>query len=114
MLFLHIFGFLAIFVTIWTLGPRSKPGEVFGSFQDNAGWRNIGLSYLVGQLAPIFALLGSDAATYMSEELQDASKTLPRAMILTAVVNSSLGFMMLITFCFCLGDVKSVIPTATG
>jgi choline transport protein len=113
-LVLHIFGFFAIFVTMWVLGPRSKASDVFGSFQDNAGWGSIGLSCLVGQLAPIFALLGSDAATHMSEELRDASHTLPRAMIWTAIVNSSMGFLMLITFCFCMGDVKSVLNTPTG
>ncbi|KAH3994513.1 hypothetical protein HBI56_160530 [Parastagonospora nodorum] len=113
-LVLHIFGFFAIFVTMWVLGPRNKATDVFGSFQDNAGWGSVGLSCLVGQLAPIFSLLGSDAATHMSEELRDASHTLPRAMIWTAIVNSSMGFLMLITFCFCLGDVDSVLHTATG
>jgi choline transport protein len=113
-LVLHIFGFFAVFVTMWVLGSRSKASDVFTSFQDNAGWGNIGLSCLVGQLAPIFSLLGSDAATHMSEELRDASHTLPRAMIWTAIVNSILGFLMLITFCITLGDVESVLGTRTG
>lgn len=102
-LVLHIFGFFAVFVTMWVLAPRSPAKEVFSSFQDNAGWGSIGLSVLLGQLAPIFSLLGSDAATHMSEELQDASYTLPRAMIWTGVVNSALGFVMLVTFSICLG-----------
>jgi amino acid transporter len=89
------------------------------------------LSVLVGQLAPIFSLLGSDAATHMSEELQDASYTLPRAMIWTGVVNSTLSFLMLVTFAICLGyatlpclsnarnyrlcrDIEGVITTPTG
>lgn len=113
-LVLHIFGFFAIFITLWVLAPRSKPSEVFGQFQDNAGWGNIGLACLVGQLAPIFSLLGSDAATHMSEELRDAAHTLPRAMVWTAISNSTLGFLMLITFCFCLGDVESIISSPTG
>lgn len=113
-LVLHIFGFFAVFVTMWVLGPRSKASDVFTSFQDNAGWGNVGLSCLIGQLAPIFSLLGSDAATHMSEELRDASHTLPRAMIWTAIVNSTLGFLMLITFCITLGDVESVLGTRTG
>jgi len=87
---------------------------VFGSFEDNAGWGNVGLSCLVGQLAPIFSLLGADAAVHMSEELVDASYTIPRAMIWATAMNSGLGFIMLITFCFCLGDVESVLKTATG
>ena len=113
-LVLHIFGFFAILITLWVLAPRSSASEVFGTFQDNAGWGNIGLSCLVGQLAPIFSLLGSDAATHMSEELRDASWTLPRAMIWTAVLNSTLGLIMLITMCFCLGDVESILSTPTG
>ena len=57
----HIFGFFAIFITLWVLAPRGKASDVFGQFQDNAGWGNIGLACLVGQLAPIFALIGADA-----------------------------------------------------
>jgi choline transport protein len=113
-LVLHIFGFFAIFITMWVLGPRSKASDVFGSFQDNAGWGNVGLACLVGQLAPIFSLLGADAAAHLSEELRDASKVLPRAMIANAIVNGSLGLVMLVTFCFCLGDVESVLKTSTG
>jgi amino acid transporter len=62
-LVLHIFGFFAVFITMWVLGPRSPSKEVFGGFQDNAGWGSVGLSVLVGQLAPIFALLGADAVS---------------------------------------------------
>ncbi|KAG9203869.1 hypothetical protein G6514_002030 [Epicoccum nigrum] len=110
----HIFGFFAVLVTMWILAPRTPANEVFAAFQDNAGWGSIGLSVLLGQLAPIFTLLGSDAATHMSEELQDASYTLPRAMIWTAITNSALGFVMLVTFMICLGDVESVITTPTA
>ena len=46
-LVLHIFGFIAIFTIMWVLGTHSKPSQVFGSFQDNAGWGNIGLSCLI-------------------------------------------------------------------
>jgi choline transport protein len=130
-LVLHIFGFFAVLVTMWVLAPRSPASEVFNAFQDNAGWGSIGLSVMLGQLAPIFSLLGSDAATHMSEELQDASYTLPRAMIWTGVVNSALGFVMLVTFMICLGyvpppcylgkttdnlnrDVESVLMTPTA
>ncbi|KAI8931135.1 hypothetical protein NX059_011489 [Plenodomus lindquistii] len=113
-LVLHIFGFFAFIITLWVLAPRSTPQEVFGSFQDNAGWGSIGLSVLVGQVSPIFALAGADAATHMSEELQDAAHTLPRSMLWTAIVNSSLGLVMIITWSFCIGDVESAIMSPTG
>ena len=113
-LILHLFGFFAILIVLWVLAPRSKASDVFGQFQDNAGWGSVGLSCLVGMLAPIFSLLGSDAATHMSEELRDASYTLPRAMLWTAASNSVLGLIMIITLCFCLGDVQTIINTPTG
>ncbi|KAJ4370130.1 hypothetical protein N0V86_008866 [Didymella sp. IMI 355093] len=113
-LVLHVFGFFAVLVTMWVLAPRGPASVVFASFQDNAGWGTIGLSVLLGQLAPIFSLLGSDAATHMSEELQDASYTLPRAMIWTGVVNSALGFIMLSWTDDLFRDVESVIMTPTG
>lgn len=62
-LVLHVCGFFVVFVIMWVLGPRRPSREVFGGFQDNAGWGSVGLSVLVGQISPIFALLGADAAT---------------------------------------------------
>jgi choline transport protein len=47
-------------------------------------------------ITPITALLGADAATHMSEELKNASKTLPRAMMWTAIFNGTLGFIMVV------------------
>ena len=50
----------------------------------------------------------------MAEELKNASKTLPRVMIWTSVANGALGFVMLITFCYTLGDLDSILATDTG
>jgi choline transport protein len=114
-LVLHLFGFFAILITMWVLGPRNKASDVFGSFEDNAGWGSVSLSCLVGQLAPMFSLLGADAAAHLSEELRDAAYILPRAMVWNGFINSSLGCVMLITFCFCLGDdIKNILKTPTG
>src|ERR1700704_1339361 len=50
----------------------------------------------------------------MSEETHDAAIRGPVA-INTAVVTSGLiGWMLTITFCFCLGDLESTIATPTG
>jgi choline transport protein len=65
-------------------------------------------------LTPTTAFLGADAAVHMSEELKNASKTLPRAMIWTSIVNGAMGFVMLITILYTMGDFESVISTPTG
>jgi choline transport protein len=117
-LILHILGFFAILIPLVVLAPRSPAKEVFFTFNsgnyDQSGsrpWSSNGLACLVGVIGPTVSLLGSDAATHMSEELQDASYTLPRAMIATGIFNGTLGFAMLVAFCFCLGDVSKLQNT---
>ncbi|KAK4665160.1 uncharacterized protein QC763_510710 [Podospora pseudopauciseta] len=113
-LVLHTAGFLAVLIPLWTMGPKLQPAhDVFFTFADGGGWGNTGLSCLVGILSPIFSLLGPDSATHMAEELQDASKSLPRAMIATALLNGVSGFVMVVTYCMVLGDLESVLQTPT-
>ncbi|KAF2028377.1 amino acid transporter [Setomelanomma holmii] len=113
-LVLHLGGFFAILIPLWVLGERSDAKEVFTTFTDGGGWGSTGLSCLIGMLSPIFSFIGPDSATHMSEELRDASKTLPRAMIATAIVNGALGFVMLCTFCMFVGNVADILTTPTG
>lgn len=50
----------------------------------------------------------------MSEEIQNASKTVPRAMISSMLLNGILGFGMLIAVLFCLGDITAALESPTG
>ncbi|EXJ63331.1 uncharacterized protein A1O5_11652 [Cladophialophora psammophila CBS 110553] len=111
---LHIGGFICILVPLWVLGPRGNSHEIWTVFQDGGGWGSTGLATLVGIITPATAFLGADAAVHMAEELRNASKTLPRVMLWTSIVNGALGFIMLITFCYTLGDLNSVLSTPTG
>ena len=113
-LIVHVFGFFAVLVTFWVLGPRGDAHDVFFQFTNKGGWNSDGTSALVGTLAPMLALLGADAAVHMSEELKDASKVLPMSMIWTTIINGAMGFVMVITFCFILGDPNAAINTPTG
>ncbi|PSK55252.1 Choline transport protein [Elsinoe australis] len=113
-IFLHIFGFFAVFVILWVMGPRSSPSHVFTEFQDNAGWGSIGLACLVGISSPVITLVGADSSCHLSEELKNASWVLPRAMIATAFTNYALGFLMTITLMSNLGDVDAALASPTG
>lgn len=65
----------------------------------------------VGRLAHVI-WWNSDLA--LAEELKDASRILPLSMMWTAVLNGVLGWIMLVTFCFCIGDVETALETPTG
>ncbi|ETI24991.1 hypothetical protein G647_04361 [Cladophialophora carrionii CBS 160.54] len=111
---LHLGGFICILVPLWALGPRGKSHQIWTVFEDGGGWGSTGLATLVGVITPTTAFLGADAAVHMAEELRNASKTLPRVMIWTSVINGILGFIMLVTFCYTLGDLDGVLATPTG
>ena len=49
-----------------------------------------------------------------AEEVEDASRTLPRSIMWSVYLNGAMGFIMAITMCYCLGDLTTVIDTPTG
>ncbi|THC87848.1 hypothetical protein EYZ11_012707 [Aspergillus tanneri] len=113
-LIVHCFGFFGILIPLWVLSPTTPASDVFGSIEDRGGWDNNGLSCLVGLVGPIYALIGPDSAVHMSEEIRDASRVLPLGMIWTLILNGSTGFIMIVTFAFCIGDIDKVMESQTG
>lgn len=50
----------------------------------------------------------------MAEEAANANVAIPRAILLSVLINGTLGFTMLIATLFCMGDVQAAIETPTG
>lgn len=96
------------------MGDRSPAGEVFTDFQDNAGWGSIGTACFVSISGPVITIIGSDSAVHLAEELKDAARQLPKAMLCMAFTNYFLGFVMLLAFVFVVGNVEEVLATPTG
>lgn len=57
----------------------------------------------------MYSLIGPDSAVHMAEEIKDASRALPLGMMWTLILNGFTGFVMVITFAFCIGDLESAI-----
>ena len=45
----------------------------------------------------------------MSEEIQNASRVVPKALVLSIVINGLLGFAMVLAMLFCIGDLQSAL-----
>lgn len=105
-LIIHVFGFFGILVPLWALAPRQTPEAVFTQFQNAYGWPSQGLACLVGIIGPIYSLIGPDSAVHMSEEIRDSSRVLPLGMMWTLILNGLTGFIMVITFAFCIGNLN--------
>lgn len=129
-LVLHISGFFTIILPLWIMGPRARADVVLLEFVNNGGWPTVGLSAMIGLLAPMAVLVGYDCSVHMckfavslmtriltchiAEETMDASIALPRAIMGSVLINASLAFVMCVTLAFRLGDIDSVLSTTTG
>ncbi|KAF2404838.1 putative GABA permease [Trichodelitschia bisporula] len=103
----HAVGWIVIVVFLWVLAPHASAKEVFTNFTSE-GWQPIGLSMMVGQVTSVWFLIGSDSSAHLSEEVKDAGKSVPSAMMWTLMINGLIGFIVLVTFCFALPDVTPV------
>ena len=79
------------------MGDQAPASKTFTEFSDPSGWGSVGLTTLIGSLAPSGALLGADCAAHLAEELKNASWVLPRSMLVTAAANYSFTFIMAIS-----------------
>ncbi|KAF1964473.1 putative GABA permease, partial [Bimuria novae-zelandiae CBS 107.79] len=110
----HITGFLAIVITLWATAPRRTAADALLNFTNEGGWSSTGLSSMIGLLAPTAVLVGYDCSVHMSEEIRDASITLPRAIMGSVMLNVTLVFTIIITISFTLGDPADVLASPTG
>ncbi len=50
----------------------------------------------------------------LAEEIKDAGETLPKAIMWSVYLSSALGLVMLLTICFTIGDLNTVLASSTG
>ncbi|PSN60203.1 GABA permease [Corynespora cassiicola Philippines] len=112
-LILHLAAWVGVIVPLWVLAPKTPHAQVWNSFVDS-GWGNTGVACLVGMITNVGSFIGSDAPVHMAEEVKSASKLLPRVMIFTMMINGAMGFITLVTFCYCVGDLEAALTTPTG
>ncbi|KAI9881185.1 MAG: hypothetical protein M1830_007163 [Pleopsidium flavum] len=55
-----------------------------------------------------------DGTTHMSEETHDAAIRGPVAIKMAVLVSGIVGWMLTITFCFCMTDFDGIIASPTG
>ncbi|KAJ5658284.1 uncharacterized protein N7484_001933 [Penicillium longicatenatum] len=113
-LVLHLAGFIGITATLLAMSPKKSAHFVFHTSLNEGGWPTQGISYCVGFIGNVATFVGADASVHMAEEVANAATVIPKAIITGMTLNSLLGFSMMLTILFCLGDVKSVLDSATG
>ncbi|KAL4786037.1 amino acid/polyamine transporter I [Aspergillus varians] len=113
-LVIHLVGFFGILIPLTYMADHKTTHEVFLSFDNGGEFPTMGLSWFVGMTGCVFAFAGGDAAVHMAEEVRHASVAIPRAIMLSVLINGTLGFSMLIAVFYCMGDVDAALESPTG
>ena len=50
----------------------------------------------------------------MTEEMKNASKEAPKAIVMSVYIGAITGFIFLVSVCFCIGDISSTASSTTG
>ena len=111
----HIAGFIAIVSVLWVFTtPKNTSEFVWTTSLNEGGWPTQGLSYCVGFIGNVATFVGADASVHLVEETENAARNIPRAIVTSMFINGMVGFVMMITLLYNLGDVDQVLNTATG
>ena len=103
---LFLCGLLFMGLSLAVLAPHPVTAEdrwnVAFNFQDNSGWGS-NVCVVVGILGPISTFVGGDVSCHMSEETEDASRCVPRAIYRSNALGYSLTILATILIVFSVG-----------
>jgi amino acid transporter len=110
----NMLSFVVCLVTILATNKNKQSAKyVFSDFQNSTGW-NAPYAACLGILQGAFGMCCYDAPAHMTEEIKNARKQAPRAIIMSVYIGFFTGFIWLIALCFCIGDLETTAGTATG
>ncbi|RMY95761.1 hypothetical protein D0861_00532 [Hortaea werneckii] len=114
---INVLATIAICIALLVLTPDKRSAKfVFTEIEDYSGWGNKGFSFLLGFLNVAWVMTDYDATTHMSEETHDAAIRGPIAIRTAVVVSGVLGWLLNITFTFCLTPnyMEDIVNSPTG
>lgn len=110
----NIVSFFVVFITILAMNDHKQSASfVFSDFQNFTGFPN-SYAAILGILQSAFGMACYDAPAHMTEELKDARRSAPKAIVYSVVIGGITGFVFLVSACFCIGDIETTATTATG
>src|SRR5271170_3948088 len=107
-------GYIIVIVVLSAMGTHHDASFVFTSFVNESGWSSNGVAWCLGLLTTSYGFVGYDAAAHMSEEMKNAARDVPRAMVGSVVISGILTFPYIIALLFAVGDIDDLLASPTG
>ncbi|KAH8666667.1 PXA domain-containing protein [Xylariales sp. PMI_506] len=108
-------GVIAIMVCVLVIAKNGRHDTkyVFTHFESSSGWTP-GWSFMVGLLHAAYATSATGMVISMCEEVQQPATQVPKAMVLTVLLNTVAGLMLLIPLVYVLPDISELVSLASG
>ena len=104
---IHIIGYFGYIIPVWVNAPKATHHQVWAEFRDDGDWSSVGLAVLVGQLSGVSQQVGIDTSAHMAEEVANAARSIPKAMMTVYVVNFALILPAILTVCYHIPDLQA-------
>jgi choline transport protein len=72
------------------------------------------MATIIGLLQSFFGMCCYDAPSHMTEEMKNASKEAPRAIVMSVWLGAISGFVFLVSAFYCIGDIEATATSPTG
>lgn len=111
-------GIFAILISVLAVAKngRNSGAYAFGHFdpiESGSGWTP-GWSFMVGLLHAAYATSSTGMVISMCEEVQHPASQVPRAMVLTIVLNTVGGLLFLVPLMFVLPNLADIVALESG
>ncbi|KAG6023459.1 hypothetical protein E4U19_004352 [Claviceps sp. Clav32 group G5] len=106
---------IAIMVCVLAIAAEGRHSAewVFTHFENNSGWPD-GWSFMVGLLHAAYATSSTGMIISMCEEVRHPATQVPKAMVVTILINTIAGLLFLVPLCFVLPDIKMLVALASA
>ncbi|UPK92676.1 hypothetical protein LCI18_003611 [Fusarium solani-melongenae] len=104
-------GGLAWAISFLTLAPKHTASFVFTHFINNSGYTSSAWVGIMSFYTPIYALYGTDGILHIAEEMWDAPKSAPRAMVYSMIFSGITSVMGALVMAFCAGDWETYLES---
>lgn len=113
MLIWNITAFVIVVTVILATNDRKQSASfVFKDFQNSTGF-GTAFTTILGLLQSFFGMCCYDAPAHMTEEMRNASREAPKAMVMSVYLGAITGLVFLISVCFCIGNIGETAASST-
>ncbi|KAK7419944.1 hypothetical protein QQZ08_010647 [Neonectria magnoliae] len=108
--------YIAVIITLLacTSPNFNSASYVFTNFQNVSGWSSDGVSFLIGVLGLVIGFVAVEAPAHFSEEMNHATRDIPRAMMYSVIGNAVATLPWIITLLFTMGSIEELVSTRFG